>query len=174
MVTVIMGPAGSGKSTQAELLAQNKGAIHVNTGDLLYYASQEESEEGKEIKHAMEKGEMVKEERVTLLVRQHLEEKKGEEVVMEGFPRTLSQAKALGIIPDKVFYLAISDDEATRRLLGRGRADDTKEIIAKRLLLYHEETEPILTYYRGLGVLKEIDGRRSISEIEKELLEKSR
>lgn len=160
-----MGPAGSGKSTQADLLAQDLGAIHLNTGDLLYYASQELDPQAATIKETMDKGEIVDDDIVTNLVLKHLDEHKGEDFVVEGFPRTLEQAKESGIMPDDVIYIALSDESATKRMLSRGRPDDTPETIAKRLKIYHEETEPILEYYKSLNVLRQVSGEGEIAEV---------
>ncbi|KKR39397.1 hypothetical protein A2210_03165 [Candidatus Woesebacteria bacterium RIFOXYA1_FULL_40_18] len=166
MNIVIMGPVGSGKSTQAQLLASNLGISLFNAGDLLHFLSMEDTKEGKEIQRAMKTGALVDDKLVLSHVEAHL---KGEEhkngVIIDGFPRSLSQAENFSFPIDKVIYLKVSDRVNKERLLKRERNDDTSEIIDKRLNLYHKETEPILNYYRKKGVLIEIDGERPVSII---------
>ncbi|MBI4029074.1 MAG: nucleoside monophosphate kinase [Candidatus Blackburnbacteria bacterium] len=169
MIIIILGPVGSGKSTQAQILADEIGAIHLNTGDLLYYASQETTPEATTIKETMDRGEIVNDNIVTKLVLKHINEHKGEDFVIEGFPRTVYQAKKSGIKPNYVIYITLPDRIATERMLSRGRRDDTAETIVKRLKIYHEETAPILEYYKSLNVLKEINGESDIAEVAKDV-----
>lgn len=173
MNIVVMGPAGSGKTTQAQLLADYLGVPHLNVGDLLYFYAKEESETGKRVKEAMESGELVEDDLTLRLVEEHLgqlEHKNG--TVVDGFPRSLSQAEKLSISVDLVFYLRVSDDVTKERLLKRGRSDDTQDLINKRLEVYHRETEPILEYYRKNGVLACVDGEKDIQSIFQEIQQK--
>jgi adenylate kinase len=91
---------------------------------------------------------------------------------MDGFPRTIVQAKAFENGIDKVVYLKVSDKEALWRLSGRddNREDDTLKAIRKRISLFHEFTEPVIDYYRQKEILVELDGEKSIEEISKEIL----
>lgn len=166
MNLIIMGPVGSGKSTQAELLAKDLGLSLFNAGDLLYFKSREDTPIGQKIRRTMETGGLVDDRLVLTLIEKHL---KGKEhtsgVVMDGFPRSLWQAQNFTFPIDRVIYLIVRDEVNKERLLKRGRKDDTPEIIDKRLSLYHKETEPILDFYRKKGILIEIDGERSIEAI---------
>lgn len=170
MNIIVVGQVGSGKSTQAQLLADHLGLPRLNVGDLLYYASQEKTERAIEIKKIMESGGMVDDETTLQLVEEHL---RGEEhkagTVIDGFPRTLPQAQKFSLPIDKVFNIKISDQTSTTRLLSRGRSDDTDEVIKNRLKVYHEETEPIVAFYKNLGVLEEVDGERSVEEIAQDI-----
>ena len=171
MNIIVMGPVGSGKSTQAELIANELGISLLNVGDLLYFASKENTPKWKKIKQTMDTGGLVEDKLVLELVEEHLEGKKhGNGVVLDGFPRSLWQAQNLLFPIDRVVYLKVSDKENKRRLLKRGRKDDAPDTIDKRLKIYHQETEPILNYYRQRGFLLEIDGERPIEVIFKDAI----
>lgn len=171
MNIVVMGPVGSGKSTQAELLAEEEGVPLLKVGDLLFFKSKEDTPLGKTIKKNMEAGEIVEDEVTNQIVKEHLKNKSYKNgFVLDGFPRTLKQAEMLKVLIDNVFYLAVSDEENTRRLLARGRKDDTPNLVAKRLAIYHQETEPVLDYYRQQGILEEVDGEKSIEEIHQDIM----
>ena len=94
--------------------------------------------------------------------------------ILDGYPRNLWQAENAPLMVDRVLYLRVYDEEGLRRLLGRakkgGRTDDTPEVIADRLKIYHEETEPVLDYYRRQGILEEVDGERSVENIFADIL----
>lgn len=168
MNVIILGPVGSGKTTQARFLADFLGVPLLNAGDLLFFASQEDTDEARNIKKSMETGDLVDSNVMHKLLQDHLcqvEHKNG--TLLDGHPRTLSEAEELDKIwqVDKVVYIKISDEEAIKRLTARGRGDDTPEIIKKRLEIYHKETEPVLEYYKQKGLLEEINGERTIEEI---------
>lgn len=170
---IVMGPVGSGKSTQAQLLAREFGVPLLNTGDLLYFRSMEESGLGREIKEKMEAGEIVNDELVSRLVEEHLQTKAYQAgFVLDGFPRSLNQAKKLAARIERVIYLRVSDKENTKRLLRRGRQDDTSQLIAKRLKIYHHQTKPMLAYYREKGILEEVDGERPVEVIFRDILKR--
>lgn len=170
MNIVIIGPPGSGKTTQAQLLAQTLGAPHLNTGDLLYYASKGTGPEAEKIKESMKSGQMVDEEIAEQLIKQYLKShSKDLHIVTDGFPRTLAQAERGSLPVDHVYYIKVGDEESTKRLMSRGRADDNEDIIKERLKVYHEETEPVLEHYRQKGVLEEVDGERTIDEIAQDI-----
>lgn len=159
-----MGPQGSGKSTQAALLAQKLTIPHVSTGDIYRAISQEDTDLGHKVKGMLDRGELIDDETTFRVVDRHLGAIQGG-FIIDGFPRTLVQAQREAFLVDKVIYLKLSDEEATKRLLARGRADDTPELIAERLKLYHQLTEPILSYYRQQNKLAEVDGTASIEEV---------
>jgi adenylate kinase len=105
------------------------------------------------------------------LVEEHLKQKEHKKgVIIDGFPRSLWQAKNFSFPIDKVVYLKVSDKVNKERLLKRGRGDDKPELIDKRLKIYHQETEPILAYYRQQGLLLEIDGERPVEVIFKDIV----
>lgn len=171
MKIIVMGPQGSGKSTQADLLAEVLGLPCLEMGDLLHFISQEETERGRKIKKAMEAGVLVGDETILKVVEEHLQMpayKKG--YVLDGFPRNLETAKEFNQKINQVFYLKVSDKENIKRLVKRGRKDDTPELIKKRLKIYHQETEPVLDYYRQKGILEEVDGERPIEMIHQDIV----
>lgn len=168
MNILILGSVGSGKTTQARLLADYLGIPLLNAGDLLFYASQDGSRQANQIREAMQKGELVDSSLMHKLLEEHLAQPEHlNGTLLDGHPRTLQEAQELEKIwtVDKVIYIRISDQEAVKRLNARGRGDDTQEIIKNRLEIYHRETEPVLEYYRQKGILAEIDGERGVEEI---------
>lgn len=172
MKLLVIGPPGSGKSTQAELLEKQLGLPHLSTGDLCHYLSQENTPQGQQIKRIMESGGLLDDRLVLDLVEARLKEKQYQSgFILDGTPRSLWQAQNFKIKLDRVFYLRVSDEENVRRLSKRGRGDtDKPEIIKKRLAVYHRETVPLLDYYRQLGILEEVDGERPVEEIFKDLV----
>lgn len=166
MKIIVMGPQGSGKSTQARLLAEELNLPHFQAGEFFHYLSQENSLRGQKIKRAMEAGILIDENLTLKAIEEQLKSEQYQKgFVLDGFPRTVLTAKKFSQKIDRVFYLEVSDEENIKRLVKRGRQDDTPELIKKRLAIYHQETEPVLNYYRQMGILEEVDGERSIKEI---------
>lgn len=168
MIFVILGPQGSGKSTQGKLLNQQLGLPLIDMGDVLRKRAEASDPIAMRIQNIIKKGELLDDETLMSIFREEVgkaEYKNG--FVLDGAPRTLEQARLIDneVQLNKVFYLRVPDDVNTKRLLARGRADDTPELIAKRLALYHGQTEPVLGYYRQKGILEEIDGTKGIEEI---------
>jgi len=89
--------------------------------------------------------------------------------ILDGYPRNDDQFQNLDSDIDKVFYVAVSDEETIKRLSKRGRHDDTGQALKRRMELYHKETEPMLDKFRNEGILEEVDGERSIEEIAKDI-----
>jgi adenylate kinase len=175
---LLLGPQGSGKGTQAKRIAGDVGVPHIATGDILRQAMADGTELGLRVKPIYDTGQLVPDELMVDLIRERLEDEDG--FVLDGFPRTLAQAEALdamlsaiGKSLDLVLLLSVSDEVATERMLGRaaeeGRADDTPEAIAKRLALYHEMTEPVVEHYRTHGDLVQVEGERSVEQVEAEI-----
>ena len=171
MIGIIFGPPGSGKGTQASQIEKEFHLVHLSTGDILRSEVKRGSEIGKEVARIMAAGDLVPDDVIVRIVRKRLPESEvGEGVLLDGFPRTLEQARALdemlaseGHQVDFVIALDVPEDVLVERILHRaaieGRADDTREAIAERMHEYHKLTEAVLDYYRRRGVrVIEVDG----------------
>lgn len=173
MNIIIMGPQGSGKTTQARLLAEKLGVPLIVVGDIFRELAKEDMEQGRQVQEVLKRGELVSDEETIDIVTKRLslpDCAKG--FVLDGFPRNLVQAQDLAKKIDKVFYLKVSDKMGIERLLLRGRLDDTKDLIEKRLEIYHQETEPVLEFYKKQGVLEEVNGESTIEEIFRDILKR--
>ena len=174
---LLLGPQGSGKGTQAKRIAAEYGIPHVSTGDMFRDAIARQTPLGRQVKPILDAGELVPDGLTVGLIRERLSEPDAlEGFVLDGFPRNLAQAEALdGLLAELdrplavVLELLISDELCIERLLGRaaeeGRADDTPEAIARRLQIYHGETEPLSEHYRSTGKLVGVHAGRSIAEV---------
>jgi adenylate kinase len=177
----LLGPQGSGKGTQAKRIEAEYGIPHIATGDMLRAAIDEGTELGGRVKPILESGQLVPDELMIELIRERLDRPDAEEgFILDGFPRTPPQADALDAMLDEigraltiVFEFQLPDEIATQRLLGRseleGRVDDTPEVIARRLALYHDLTEPLVEHYRLQGNLVGIHADRSVNEVFSEI-----
>jgi adenylate kinase len=175
---LILGPQGSGKGTQAKLIAAAHGIPHVATGEILRSAVAEGTELGLRVQPILERGDLVPDELMVDLIRARLVDEDG--FILDGFPRTVPQAEALDAMLDEigkpldvVLLLQVSDDVSLERLLGRraaeGRSDDAPEAIRNRLRLYHELTEPVVERYRTKGTLVAVDGERPVDDVAREI-----
>lgn len=176
MIAVLLGAPGVGKGTQAQLAAKANGWTHLSTGDLLRAEVARGTELGKRADAIMRAGELVPDEVMVAIVAGRLAAlDAGETLLLDGFPRSLPQARALearaaGRPVDVALYFTAPDPVLTDRLLSRGRADDTREVIARRLAVYRETTEPLVAYYRDRGLLREIPADRAIGDIQKDMV----
>jgi adenylate kinase len=177
MNILLLGPQGSGKGTQAKRIAAEYGIPHIATGDILRAAIATATPLGLQVKPIVERGDLVSDELMTALIRERLEaDDAAEGFVLDGFPRTLPQAEALDAMLREierelsiVFELQIDDEVCVGRLLNRaeeeGRTDDTPEVIARRLDLYHAETEPLVEHYRAQGIVVGVHADATVNEV---------
>lgn len=173
MNIVILGPQGCGKSTQAKLLSQRVNIPHISTGDIFRKLEHLNSELGMRVKHQLEQGLLVSDEDTFAVLGQELTKKAYQSgVIIDGFPRNLYQVQHSPIKFDQAIYLKVSDKTSEERLLKRRREDDTPELIQERLAVFHQETEPVLDYYRQQGALIEINGEPSEAAIFAEICQK--
>jgi len=168
---VLVGPPGAGKGTQAERMAERLDVPHISTGDLFRANLEQETELGVEAKRYMDAGDLVPDEVTVAMVRERFSEPDAAKgFILDGFPRTAPQAEALtglldeeGLELDAVVEFAVSDEVVVQRLLGRGRSDDTEDVIRRRQQIYRDDTAPLLEYYRGRVV--SVDAVGSVEEI---------
>lgn len=196
---LVIGSQGSGKSTQAELLAKELRFFFLSTGQLFRKISRQKTGFGREVKQLLEKGQLVPDQPTLDFVHQILRDRKN--YVIEGFPRNLHQAKKFKYGFDKVFFLKIREKEALRRLSGRRvcsrckvdfnfltqppkkkgicdhcggtliqRHDDTEKAIRRRLVIFYQHTDKVLDYYRQQGIFEEIDAERPVKTILQDIL----
>ncbi|AFM15784.1 adenylate kinase family protein [Mycolicibacterium chubuense NBB4] len=155
MRIVLLGPPGAGKGTQAQKLADKLGVPHVSTGDLFRSNISNGTELGLEAKKYLDGGDLVPATLTNALVDDRLDDEDAKAgFILDGFPRSVEQAKALDAMLDKrnlsldaVLEFKVPEEELVSRLQGRGRADDTEEVIRNRFKVYRDETAPLLDYY---------------------------
>jgi adenylate kinase len=157
---VLVGPPGAGKGTQAVRLAERLEVPHISTGDLFRANLSANTPLGLAAKRFMDAGELVSDEVTVGMVRERLtEDDAAKGFILDGFPRTVAQADALGEMLhaagddlDAVVALEVPEDVLVERLLGRGRTDDTEAVIRRRQEIYRDETAPLLEHYGDLLV----------------------
>ncbi|MDR0390608.1 MAG: adenylate kinase [Planctomycetaceae bacterium] len=183
MRLIFIGPPGAGKGTQAEKIVSNYKLTHLSTGDMLRAAVSAKTEVGLLAEKYMSSGQFVPDTVIIDIMSEKLKSPDCQNgFLLDGFPRTLPQATALDEMLQKnntpldvVLELKVPDDELYRRLAERGRTDDAPEVIRNRLVVYAEQTTPLLQYYAKQSLLKTVDGQGSVDVIFeriKEILDK--
>lgn len=209
MKIIMLGAPGAGKGTQAKRIAAKYGIPHISTGDIFRANIKNGTELGKKAKEYMDQGLLVPDELVVDLVIDRFKQPDCEKgYVLDGFPRTIPQAKALDEAlaknNDAVQYaidVDVPDEEIISRMSGRRacvncggtyhvvtippkqegicdvcsaalvlRDDDQPETVKKRLNVYHEQTQPLIEYYQGKGILKSVDGTKIMDVIFDEIV----
>jgi len=202
---VFLGPQGSGKGTQAEMLSEEFNIPRISPGDIFRREIKKNTKLGKLIASYINKGNLAPEDLTNKIIVRRLRRsdcKKG--FILDGFPRNMIQLNALEkmVNLNYVIFINISDKEAIRRLSGRRvckcgmtyhlkfnpskkkgicdkcggklfqRKDDTIKVIKKRLKIYHNQTEPLVTYFKKKGVLIEVDGEQPIKKVYRDIIRK--
>ncbi len=177
MRIVFLGPPGSGKGTQARRLSERLSVPAISTGDILREAVRRDTPLGRQVQSIMERGDLVPDATMIELVRERLDAADAREgFVLDGFPRTVTQALALeevlagnGNGLSGVVNLFVPEAVLEERLRGRSgaerRADDRPEAVRERLIVYHEKTEPLMQFFRDRDLLVEVPGVGEIIEI---------
>lgn len=173
MRILLIGPQGSGKSTQGKLLSEYLNVPFISTGDIFREKSQEDTDDGKKIKQILDSGQLVDDQITRKLVEERLTRSDAENgYILDGYPRTSEQADLFNTI-DYKFDLAInfqlSDQISIERLMKRGRADDTPQLIKTRIDLYKLKTETLVSALRGFGVVEDISAEGSVQDVWKDL-----
>ena len=194
MIVVLLGPPGAGKGTQAKRLSDEFGMVHLSSGDIFRAEKASGSDLGKQIAERIDRGELVPDSIVVEMMTRAIFSA-GDSLLLDGFPRTLAQAKSLdeslatrGGAIDLVILIDVADDEVIERIAGRRiapesgcvyhirfnppavegicdesgealiqRDDDCEEVVRQRLALYHEQTQPVIDYYRAIDSLDMIE-----------------
>jgi adenylate kinase len=175
---LLFGPPGSGKGTQAEILVRRLGVPVISTGDMLRQAVVEGSDLGHKVQEVMARGELVDDETMGCVVAERLRRQDTRDgFLLDGYPRTLPQAQKLerileerGVGLDLVVSLEVPEEELIRRVIGRQRADDRREVVRERLHQYRNKTEPLIGYYRDQGLLRPVDGNRPVAAVAEDIL----
>ncbi len=175
---LIVGRQGSGKGTQAELLAHHFGINHLSTGKFFRDSAGVGVPAGLEAKAFMDHGELVPDPIVIAVVEERFSNPEEIRVgfILDGFPRNAVQAEALDCVLaanpiDLVIDLRVPEDVCVARMIERGRDDDTEEGIRRRLFLYDAETAPLLDGYRSRGIVADVAGVGDPDDICKRLID---
>lgn len=178
MKIILIGIQGAGKSTQGNLLSKKLKIPYLSTGHIFRVLAKEHTPLGRYIKEVMNAGYLIPDKKTISIVSEYLSRPEYEKgYLLDGFPRTLIQAKAFKNYIEKVVYLKVSDKEALWRLSYRNgdvREDETLAAIRKRIELFYNLTKPVLEYYRKKGILVEVDGEKKVEEVYKEILRRIR
>jgi adenylate kinase len=183
MRLILLGPPGAGKGTQALRLVAKYGLVQLSTGDMLRAAVKAATPIGRKVKDIMERGDLCPDDIVVSIVAERIEQpdaRKG--FILDGFPRTVPQAKALdrmlkqrGIKLDAVIELRIDENALLKRIenrvaemTARGeplRSDDNAEVLRQRLEAYRRLTAPLVAYYREQKMLRTVNGMAPIPDV---------
>lgn len=178
MKIIFLGPPGAGKGTQAKLAAEKFELAHISTGDMLRASVEAETVLGRRVKQIMESGQLVPDDVMVSLIAERVQEAdcaKG--FILDGFPRTVSQAHSLDAMLevrehslDAALYFDVPPEEVLNRLDQRrsaeGRSDDGAKTQRERLRVYEEQTMPVIEYYNETGLLRKINGLGTVDEIQ--------
>ena len=153
MNIIIFGAQGSGKSTVGKYIAEKLNIPFIATGDIFRELRGKDSNLGRSVRRLYDAGNMIPDDLTMEIVNKRINEKDAEGgFVLDGAPRNLSQEKLLNREPDLLIMVILGKNEAIKRLLDRGRIDDTPEVIRTRLGWYKEKVKPVINYYRQKGV----------------------
>lgn len=185
MNIILLGPPGAGKGTQAKILETAHGIVQLSTGDMLRAAAASGSDLGQQAKAVMDAGQLMPDDIMIKIISDRIDAPDcANGFILDGFPRTTAQAGALeemlsekGLKLDSVIEIAVDDEILVDRIKNRvaempeadRRSDDNVETLRKRLGVYHEQTAPILPFYRDRGMLKLVDGMKSIEQVTEQI-----
>jgi adenylate kinase len=170
---VVFGRQGAGKGTQCERLSAHYGAPHISTGDMLREAVAEGTDFGRKAQEYMDAGKLLPDDIMLGIIEDRLAKPDVVEhgFLLDGFPRTLGQAKALIDLTaiDRAVNIEVPEDLVMERMLARKRRDDTPEAIATRLEAYRTDTVPAVEHFDSMGLLTTVDGVGEMDEVSERL-----
>ena len=170
---IFLGPPGAGKGTQAQTLSNTYQIPHISTGEILRQAITDRTPLGQKAKGYMDRGELVPDDLILDLIKERLTQPDSKNGwVLDGFPRNLAQASFLEQLlanlnqyPDFALNLLVPDEVLITRMLERGRKDDNEDTIRRRLQVYRDDTAPVIGFYEERGILKSVNGNRSMEAV---------
>ena len=180
MIIILLGPPGSGKGTQANFIKNKLSIPHLSTGDILRQSVKNETDLGNKVKNIMAKGELVSDDLVLDVIKERVSQSDCDQgFILDGYPRNIAQAESLNILLedinrniDRILFLDVDFAVLQSRIESRSkenneekRADDTSEVLIKRLYEYKTQTAPLSEYYSNDKKFKKINGMKSISEV---------
>ena len=182
MIIVLLGPPGSGKGTQAELIYKKFNFFHFSTGNILRNEVKEKTKIGQEIESIINAGKLISDKIIIQIVDNKITEKLGryKGFLFDGFPRNLDQAQALDTLLNKgnqtlstVIQLYVDEKEAVKRIqkrkLEEKRQDDNEDVLKSRLKVYLNETKPLLDFYQKENKLNKINGMQTINDVNNQI-----
>ena len=180
MIIILLGPPGSGKGTQANFIQSKLSIPHLSTGDILRQSVKNETNLGRKVKDIMAKGKLVSDDLVLDVIKERVSQSDCDQgFILDGYPRNIIQAESLNMVLkdinrniDKILFLDVDFTVLHSRIESRSkenkkekRADDTSEILIKRLDEYKSQTAPLGEYYSNDKKFKKINGMNSISQV---------
>ena len=180
MIIILLGPPGSGKGTQANFIQSKLSIPHLSTGDILRQSVKNETDLGNKVKNIMAKGELVSDDLVLDVIKERVSQSDCDQgFILDGYPRNIAQAESLNILLedinrniDRILFLDVDFAALQSRIELRSkenneekRADDTSEVLIKRLDEYKTQTAPLSKYYSNDKKFKKINGMKPISEV---------
>ncbi len=179
MKIILIGIQGAGKSTQGNLISKKMGIPYLSSGHIFRNMAKEKTPWGRYVKETINSGALIPDDKTVKIIEEYLSKAEYEKgYILDGFPRTVTQAKAFSNGVDVVVSLEVSDKEALWRLFGRlsqetgVRQDNTLDAIYKRIELFHTHTKPVLQYYKRRHILEIVDGERPIKTIYSDIMDR--
>lgn len=168
---MVVGPQGSGKTTQAKILAEKLGFKYLGTGEILREIAERGEPGSEKLNEIFTKGKLVDDQTICKLIKETLSKSDYQNgFIVDGYPRTAQQKNIFDPNFDIVLYIKVADEVAIKRLSSRGRFDDTPEAIKERMDLYHKETGSLLDIFQSEGKLWVVDGERSVEAVTEQIL----